>query len=794
MLRNLFSTLVAIALALPAFGQIPGLSMPAASSASAKPLPVPEAVSVDQVAVEAEDDTGRVKEMSGDLDDDQTVSDVTAELTPLTHDANVKLVETRRILSARPSVAAIHALEPGWQELERSAENVTKNLTRRATQLTKALAELDKLAVRWDATQKMAVATQAPQPVLDRIGQVQALIISTRTATAQRQSDVLALQARGASLAARASDTLDQLDTAGQRATSQLLSRDSLPVWSGGFWSSAVAAVTAQGSESLRNQFVDLSRFMTAEPEQFGLHGLLFIVLIFVMRLAKKKLSRFNKDEPEMVKAAEVFNTPIATALLVASFLGYWLYTDPPQLLPKLLTVIGIAPTLIVVHKLIERHLDALLYALTGFFLLEQIRNIVAVSAPISRLVFVLEVTMGLVFLASFYFTSKPDTGKAWTETRTWRALHVLAVIALALAGFVLAANLVGYQGLSTLIGSAMLRGAYLALLLYAVTRVAQGLVLGLFHVRPLTYLAMVRQHRRLLTDRIMIALEVGAALLWLYAMLHSVGFWQMAMKNVGDLFDSNLAIGSFSISLGRIGGFVIAILIATWTARLVTFFLDEEIYPKVDLARGLPYVISTMLRYAILFIGVVIGLATLGIDMTKFTILAGAFSVGLGFGMQNIVNNFVSGIIVLFERPVKVGDVVQFGDVIGRVERIGIRASIIRASNGAEIIIPNGTLISNNVTNWTFSNKARRIDVPIQAALAADPEQVKRLLLEVAKRYPDVAETPEPQALLTALGPDALTFELRIWTDASSDWASLKSDLTSAATEGLRAAGIAFK
>ncbi len=732
--------------------------------------------------------------MAGDLDDDQTVSDVTAELGPLTREANIKLGETRRILTARPSVAAIHSLEPGWQELQDTAEEATRDLTRRATQVTRLLAELDKLDARWDATQKAAVAAQAPQPVLDRISQIQTLIATTRTATVQRQSEVLALQAKGASLAARAADTLDQLNNAGQRATSQLLIRDSQPVWSGGFWSSAIAAVTTQGSETLRNQFVDLGTYAAAEPEQFVLHALLFVFLIVVMWLARRKLSRFTKDEPEMAKAAEVFNAPIATALLIATFIGYWLYTDPPQLLPRLLVVLGIVPTLLVVRRLIERHLDALLYALTGFFLLEQIRTIVAVSAPIARLVFVLEIAFGIVFLTRFYFTSKPDPDKVWTESRTWRALHIFSVIGLVLGSLVLIANLVGYQGLSTLVGSAMLLGAYLALLLYAVTRVAQGLVLGLFHIRPLTYLAMVRQHRRLLTDRIMIGLDLAAAMLWLYGMLHSVGFWQLATKNFGDLLDSNLSIGSFSISLGKILGFVTAILIATWTARVVTFFLDEEIYPKVNLARGLPYVISTMLRYAIIFIGVVIALASLGIDMTKFTILAGAFSVGLGFGMQNIVNNFVSGIIVLFERPVKVGDVVQFGDVIGRVERIGIRASVIRASNGAEIIIPNGTLIANNVTNWTFSNRTRRIDVPIQAVFAADPEQVKKLLLEVATRFKDVAETPAPQALLTALGPDALTFELRIWTDAGSDWATLKSDLTSAATEALRAAAIAFK
>ena len=795
LLAALLSALL-IASQMSALAQIPGLSSPAASSAAgaAKPPPPVVAISVDQVLLEAEDDTSRLHEMANDLDDDETVTEIAADLAPLTRDSNNHLNDVRRTLAARPSVAAIHALEPSWVETARNANDITKDLTKRATQLTRLLSELDRIDQTWDATLKSAQAAQAPQAIIDRINQMSDLISKTRTATAARQAEVLTLQSKAVSLGSRANDTLDQLDTASQRATSQLLTRDSQPVWSGGFWSSAVAAVTTQGSESLRAQFSDLATFLGNQPEEAGLHLLLFIVLVVVMLVARKRVHRYFKDEPETAKAAEVFNAPIATAFLTACFLGYWLYTDPPQLLPRLLALLSIIPILVVVRRLIERHLYPILYALTGFNLLEQTRNIVSISAPIARLIFVIEILAGVIFLSWLYLASRPLESREWTKKRTWRILHVVAGLGLVLGVLVLIANLVGYQGLSTLVGSGMLRGAYLALLLYAVTRVAQGLLLGAFHVRPLTYLSMVRQHRHLLTDRIVLLFNLAAAALWIYAMLRSVGFWQVTSKNISDLLDADLTAGSFAISLGKILSFAIALVLASWVSRLVTFVLDEEVYPNVNLARGIPYVISTMLRYAILLIGIVIGLASLGIDMTKFTILAGAFSVGLGFGMQNIVNNFVSGLIVLFERPIKVGDVVQFGDLIGRVERIGIRASIIRAGNGAEVIIPNGTLIANNVTNWTLSNKARRVDVPIQAALAADPEQVKKLLIDVAGRFPGVSDTPPPQALMTMLGPDAMTFELRIWTDAASDWASLKSDLTSAASEELRKAGIAFK
>ena len=115
------------------------------------------------------------------------------------------------------------------------------------------------------------------------------------------------------------------------------------------------------------------------------------------------------------------------------------------------------------------------------------------------------------------------------------------------------------------------------------------------------------------------------------------------------------------------------------------------------------------MLHYVILLVGFFVALGALGIDLTKVTILAGAFSVGIGFGLQNVINNFVSGLILLFERPIKVGDVIEVGGNLGEVSRIGIRASVIRTADGSEVIVPNGSLISSQVTNWTFSDRTAR-------------------------------------------------------------------------------------
>jgi len=177
---------------------------------------------------------------------------------------------------------------------------------------------------------------------------------------------------------------------------------------------------------------------------------------------------------------------------------------------------------------------------------------------------------------------------------------------------------------------------------------------------------------------------------------------------------------------------------------------------------------------------------AATGAPLSQFSFLAGAFGVGLGFGLQNIFNNFVSGVILLFERPVKVGDTIQIGTDMGRVERIGIRASVIQLGNGSEMIVPNGNLISNPVTNWTLSNCERVIEIPVNVVSKVDPQHVIKLLTDVAKAHPSVIKNPPPQALLATFGAAALSFRLRAWIDSEEEWMKITSDLSLAINAAL--------
>jgi small-conductance mechanosensitive channel len=344
-------------------------------------------------------------------------------------------------------------------------------------------------------------------------------------------------------------------------------------------------------------------------------------------------------------------------------------------------------------------------------------------------------------------------------------------------------ANAAGYVTLATLLGNAILTSAYFALMLYALIELLDSLLMIAFRLRSFRVFRVIATQGSWLSHQIHRALQWTAVLIWFLFTLDRLLLRERLFRAVTNLVTTELAIGSLQITLGDVLIFLVTVWAAILTSRFIRFVLEEEVFPRLHLPRGLPYAISHMVNYVIVLVGFFAGVAALGVDMTKVTILAGAFSVGVGFGLQNVFNNFVSGLILLFERPVNVGDIVQIDDASGIVQRIGIRASIIATPTGAEVIVPNGKLISDRVINWTFSNRRRSIELQVAVAQRVDPRRVIVLLERAANEHPQISRDPPPKALVVKLGPDSLGLELRAWTERVHEWMQVRSELAVAVT-----------
>lgn len=212
--------------------------------------------------------------------------------------------------------------------------------------------------------------------------------------------------------------------------------------------------------------------------------------------------------------------------------------------------------------------------------------------------------------------------------------------------------------------------------------------------------------------------------------------------------------------------------------SKMVADLLRSRILRVTGISRGAQEVVAVIVRYGLVCIGAIVLLQVWGLNLSSLTILASALGVGIGFGFQDIAKNFGSGIVLLFERPIQVGDFVEIGEYQGVVERVGARSTVIKTLDMVSIIVPNSRFLETEVINWDHENSVSGLRLPVGVAYGSDVEAVRKSLLDVAKANPDVLALPSPQVLFTGFGDSSLDFELRIWIAQPSRNIIIKSNL----------------
>ncbi len=248
----------------------------------------------------------------------------------------------------------------------------------------------------------------------------------------------------------------------------------------------------------------------------------------------------------------------------------------------------------------------------------------------------------------------------------------------------------------------------------------------------------------------------------------------------LGDVLNWGFTIPSvdWHVSLGAILFATLTVIIFLLLAKWVNRSLAHSFLPRAGLEPGLSSTVSKIIAYAIVAMGILISLNAIGINLTGLTVIAGGLSVGLAFGMQEIFNNFISGFIILFERSVEPGDVIEVGASTGVVQRVGIRSTTITTRDNVELIVPNSNLLTEVVTNMTRSEKLVRTRVAVGVSYSANPREVRAALLAAAQKEALVLPQPPPNVLFKDFGDSSLNFELLVWTDEAVQLPVLTSDL----------------
>jgi len=376
----------------------------------------------------------------------------------------------------------------------------------------------------------------------------------------------------------------------------------------------------------------------------------------------------------------------------------------------------------------------------------------------------------------------------AWPLLRLLMGAALAAVPVLALAGYVNLASFIVWRIVlsGTLIGVILLLRA----LLREVIEIA---------IAPESPRSAALRRALTLTDQAsrMLIFWLDAALdliLVVVALTAGLWLWGISSTAIGALAENTLrgfSIGNIRFSLGAIALAILVFAVLFAGTRMVQRLLREKLLPQTRLDSGVRNSLSTFVGYVGFLVAATFAVSTLGLSLSNVAIVAGALSVGIGFGLQNIVNNFVSGVILLIERPIKVGDWVVVGQHQGYVTRISVRATEVQTFERASVVIPNSELVSGAVVNWTHRDKYGRVDIKVRVAYGSDTERVRDILLACAKGHREILAWPAPHVLFKEFGDNALNFELLGYVVDVENGATVASDLNFAIDKAFRAAGV---
>lgn len=272
-------------------------------------------------------------------------------------------------------------------------------------------------------------------------------------------------------------------------------------------------------------------------------------------------------------------------------------------------------------------------------------------------------------------------------------------------------------------------------------------------------------------------------------------GFWGFSMQNYSDFFDilkNGFTIGETNVNLQHVFLSILGFIVTIYIFKFIQWFFKERVFKYTNTKPSVAEAMHSLIGYLGIIVAIFTSLSILGLKSQDLTIVVGALSLGIGFGLQNIINNFVSGIILLFERPVKTGDwIVLDSGLEGAIKNISIRSTEIETIHRASVIIPNSDLISKSITNWTLRDPILRVDIIIGVAYGSDVNKVKEILYKVAQEHELVRNNPEPNVFFMDFADSSLNFELRVHIKGFTTQAVVKSDLRFAINQEFINAGI---
>lgn len=700
----------------------------------------------------------------------------TDRIATLSDTASVReqlIAARQRLVQLEPQLTDFS--EPhGWGfdqklELRGRLTDERAELERSLDRLSARLAELEAMGKSWSKkktfweswqTSLQGLETRAPGDAFRQaFGTIEDVLRSASLASER----LVQLQKEAADLQSKTADLLLRIESAirGQtfrKVSHSFASRDYLQQFDARLWSqvkNGIAEVEGITVEFLREQ---------------GWIAVLQLLLVFALA---GFIIHHRPQAEETEEWQFILRHPWATGIFVAFSTLSFAYSETPDLWQLLLWLpAAFSAAILICALLTNPRKRFIIWLLATFFVLSLALRAIALPLPLYRLYLALLSLVGVpLFLLLATGNQRARQGQLTGFTV---ALRIGAAVLL--TSFL--AQFAGYSTLSFRLIESSLKTVVLGLFAFMAAKLGQGAIDFVLDQEFFRRWRFFRRFGNELTTRLK---NVFLVLVVAFTSLYLLEAWYLfdSMAEAwSQLLGLSLTIAEVSISVEKVlvVGLVLYLSIAaSWIMRTL---LEAEFFPRRRFDRGVRDSIKKLLHYSLILIGFLFAMTLVGVELKNFAVLAGAFGIGIGFGLQNIVNNFVSGLILLFERPIKVGDMLIVDNEWGTVRKIGLRSTVVTTLDESEIIVPNSLLVAEKVTNWSLTSALCRLAIPIGVAYGSDVPLVLRILAEAGKENAVVLDEPAPSPLFRGFGDSSLDFELRVWIADVRDRFRVRSEI----------------
>ncbi len=751
-----------------------------------------EIISIDNVSEESEKISRLLSDYRNVLVQNKIVLEIDSLLT-VEYDSIV--IRRDSVISKldKESIRVLKVQNVAWKNYNSRLKEFQETLKNRSEKVIEVNDNLISELQKWEETKNSITTSENSKEILSNLDRIIATLQEVINIATSRIKALYLTEKKLTELVLLSEEVISEIKTAELKIKKDYFIFDSQPIWKKDSINSKKKHNTEVNTISLKSQLLNnqkiVKEFYKANKKTAAIQ-VLFILFIFLLLITVKKKWKIKLDElknPVEIQAKIVLKNYFFATLVAGLLLSAFFYEALIPAVIEFYVILILCGTIILLPKLTHPKFRIFLASTLVVYLMYLTQVYVTHDVELIRIfaLFLIVTLFVTLFFGRKLVKKYPDNFVRINKIFiTASSLYMLLLIS---AFFV---NIVGMVALSAFIFYGIMSSVILMFVLYLSSKIITSIILLIFKMRQSYGLEAVSTIVHATHKRIQPILFWTAMFVWILFTLKGFGVYSFFIDQVHKLLDIHWEVGEMTISLGGILSFASIFIITILIAKLVaSIFLDDwmiKILPK-----GVAPAISLLLRIGLISAGLYIGFSAAGLDLSKLGFVIGTLGVGIGFGLQNVVLNFIAGLILSFERPINIGDTIEVDNEFGVVTNIGIRSSNIRTYDGYEAIIPNGDLISKKVVNWTLSNRDRKSKVLFKTAPDANPEEILELFNTIGSNHPDVYKNPEPFTYFKGFDDDGnLIFELWYWT-TFSDALNSKHEISLSIFSKLREIGI---